>query len=235
MLVGKDFRVPTKSRVPRDAAKRPPAANQFRRDAKVDEGALIRIAFGFCTGAPLPSLAQRADVSVKTARAIVLRLRGRLAQPKFNRWHAAYQKLPKATSPDEEYLAREAFFDTLGACYANTTCFRNFSLGNRVSRLCRSCPLAQSFHGERLREALDVVDAVHAFYSRMGLRGEAIAGGSQVFYLRLIHTTTVATALASSLSADGRLDRPRDIDNAGFLSVWTLLDALLEDLAANAL
>lgn len=195
----------------------------------------MRIAFGFCTGAPVPVVAERARVSAKTARELVLRLRARLAQPKFNRWHAAYQRLPMGTSPDREFLAREAFLDALGACHGNANCFRNHTLGNRAARQCRSCPLSAHFSGERLREALDVVDAVRAFYARLGIRGEAGAGASQAFYLRLLHTVTVATTLAATLAPDGRLQRPRDLDRAGFLSVWTLLDALMTDLAERPL
>lgn len=207
--------------------------NQFSRRAKLDEGALIQLAYAFCVGTPIDRAALQAGLSSKTARAVYMRLRARLAQPRFNRWHAAYQMLPSATSAEGQFLAREAFLDTLSVCHANETCARNFALGNRKTRLCRACPLPPRFpEPQRVAEALDVIDRVRAFYARLGIRGEKGSDPVTLFRLRLIHTVTVATTLGASLTPAGVLVRP---EKPSFLSVWTLLDLLLTDLTERPL
>ena len=207
--------------------------NQFSRRARLDEGALIRLVFAFCIGTPIERAAAKVGVSAKTTRAVFIRLRARLAQPTFNRWHAAYQMLPNAPSADAQYLAREAFLHTLSACYGNETCARNFALGNRKTRLCRACPMPARFTvPEYLEEALDLIDRVRGFYARLGIRGEKGPDPVTLFRLRLIHTVTIATALGESLSSAGALVKP---EKPSFLSVWTLLDLLLTDLAARPL
>lgn len=212
-------------------------ANQFRRDAKIDETALLRLAFAFCRGISVAAAADEAGVSPKSARALYLGFRQHLTRPKFNRWHAAYQRLPWATSIDQETLVRVAFVEVLAACYFDATCRRNFTLGNRKARLCRACPLPQRFtSAARIDEALAVVDAVHAFYAALGIKGESSRDPISLFRLRLIHTTTIATARAAS----GPLRPPIPVtainpDTAPFQSVWRLLDVLLDDLAEGPL
>ena len=208
-------------------------ANQFRQGAKIDETALMQLAFGFCCGTNIQTAATAAQVSPKTARGIYLDFRRRIAKPAFNRWHGAYQRLATITSPEAEIFLRILFLDVLAACYHNESCYRNAKFGNRKVRLCRACPLSQGFADPmRIQEGLDIVDAVRTFYGNLGIRGETGEDPVLLFHHRLIHTTTVATALAASRGPNGALLQPT---NLGFLTVWKLLDTLLLDLADRPL
>ena len=88
-------------------------ANQFRRAAKFDEVTLIRLAFCFCQGVSVAAAAGSVGMSPKSVRALYLDFRQRLTKPKFNRWHAAYQRLPWVASIDQELLVQATFFDVL--------------------------------------------------------------------------------------------------------------------------
>lgn len=208
-------------------------ANQFRRAAKIDETVLLRLAFCFCQGISVAAAARSVGLSAKSVRSLYLDFRQRLTKPKFNRWHAAYQRLPGAVSLDQEVLVRVAFIDVLADCYLNTTCHRNFSLGNRKTRLCRACLLPKRFASpDRVDEALAVIDSVHAFYGTLGIKGESSRDPVSLFRLRLIHTATIATARTESGPLHiGATPGEMDPSNAPFRSVWRLLDILLTDLA----
>ncbi len=206
-----------------------PRRNQFRRGAKLDETTLIRVAFSFCHGLSIAVTAKATGLSEKTVRSLFLDLRRRLTRPRFNRWHNAYLRLAGLPSVEQEALVRTSFVDTLADCAFNETCRRNYRLGNRKRRLCRACPLPGRFSSaEKVDEALNTIDAVHDFYERIGIRGEKATDPLVLFRLRLLHTTTVATALASTRHSAGQLASPTD---RTFLSVGTLLTMLLDDLA----
>ncbi len=141
-------------------------ANQFRRAAKFDEVTLIRLAYCFCNGIPVRAAAASVNLSAKTVRTVYLDFRQRLTHPKFNHWHGAYRRLVKMPSIETEMLVRVAFIDTLAECGLNETCYRNFKLGNRKTRLCRACPLPKRFtSAKRVEEALEVIDEVHSILS----------------------------------------------------------------------
>lgn len=215
----------------------PPAtplpANQFRRAAKFDETTLIRLAFCFCNGIPVHAAAASVNLSTKTVRSVYLEFRQRLTHPKFNHWHGAYQRLVNMPSIETEMLVRVAFIDTLAECGLNETCYRNYRLGNRKARLCRGCPLPNRLTApERVSEALEAIDAVQSFYERIGIRGESQADALSLFRLRLIHTTTIATSVSSSRRRKNGLADPAHREH---LSVGTLLDTLLSDLADRSL
>lgn len=208
-------------------------ANQFSRSAKIDESQIIRLVYYFCNGLPVAAAARGAAVTVKTAREHYIALRGRLTDPKFGRWHGAHVQ---ATNLDPEIMAelvKPAFFDVLAQCHANEKCAQNYRLGYRKQRLCRVCPLDGKFtSGERLAEALMLIDTVRAFYETLGIRGEKARDPVSLFRERMIHTVTIATALANSKTRGDGLKNPVQKD---FLSLGTLLDMLLEDLAARPL
>ncbi len=202
-------------------------ANQFRRAAKFDEVTLIRLAFCFCNGVPVRLAAASVNLSTKTARTIYLQFRRRLTHPKFNRWHGAYQRLARMPSVDSEMLVRTSFIDTLAECGLNETCYRNFRLGNRKSRLCRSCRLPQRFSSaDRVNDALGVIDTVQAFYAMLGIRGETDIDPLVLFRLRLIHATTIATAREAS-----RIRGPKLTGDhlKAFRSVRTLIECVVDD------
>lgn len=208
-------------------------ANQFRHASKIDDTTLIRLVFCFCNGIPVRAAAASVSVSAKTVRGIFIDLRRRLTKPKFNRWHGAYQRLLKLPSVEMEVLVRVAFIDTLAECGLNETCYRNYQLGNRKSRLCRACPLPKRLpSAEQIREALDVIDTVHAFYAMLGIRGETDTDSLVLFRLRLIHTTTIATARKASHIQPNELANPQDRTPR---SVAMLLDMLFTELAEQPL
>ncbi len=218
---------------PASVPKRTLPTNQFRHAAKMDETTLIRLVFCFCNGIPVRAAAASVNVSAKTVRGIYIDLRRRLTKQKFNRWHAAYRRLLNLPSVEREGLVRAAFIDTLVECGLNEACYRNYQLGNRKSRLCRACPLPKRFSSsEQVREALDVIDAVHALYNMLGIRGETDIDPLVLFRLRLIHTTTIATARKASCLRPNELAKPVDRTP---LSVATLLDVMLAALAMHPL
>lgn len=207
-------------------------ANQFVRNARFDEPTLMRLAYCFCQGIGLEVAARSSGLSRKTIRGIYIDLRKRLLKPAFNRWHGTNRRFLKLPGPAYEVLVRAVYFDTLARCAGNETCARNFRLGNRKRRQCRACPLADTASDERRAEAYTVIDTVHDFYERLGIRGEKDVSPVLLFRERLIHTTVVATVQNHSRTlANGFFD-PTD---RGFLSGGTLLDVLLTDLADDPL
>lgn len=211
------------------APQRPRPANQLRHAAKMDEATLIRLLYYFCNGMPVRPVAATLGLSVKTVREIYIALRRRLTKPKFNGWHGAYRRLLNMPDIEVEGQIRAAFIDTLAECGLNETCYRNYQLRNRKSRLCRACPLPNRFSSaERVREALDVIDTVRAFYKMLRIRGETDTDPPVLFRLRLIHTTTIATAREASGKTPTGLANPIDPSP---LSVALLLDVLFTDLA----
>ena len=206
------------------------APSRFGGRAKIDDETLIRLAYAFCQGLGIRTAAASAGVSAKTAREYYLRFRSRLIKPRFNKWHGLHRTLP-TVGPEEELLLRSGFLTVLAACYGNTSCYRNFTAGNRKARLCRSCPVPAAFSGKAaVAEALDLIDSVRRFYAVQHIRGEKGEDPAALFMKRLVHTVTIATAKANSKrTANGLFD---PLDTAP-LSVGTLLDALLSDLAES--
>jgi len=211
----------------------PPARrNQFRAAAKVDELTVIRLAYCFCQGLSLQAAAHATGLSAKTVRSHYLALRQRLLKPAFNRWHGVHTHLVRVPSPEEEIALRIGYIATLATCAGNETCTRNYRLGNRKRRQCRSCPLATALSDARRGAAYALIDTVHAFYERLGIRGEKDRPPELLFLERLIHTNTVASALEHSRRTTSGLFDPNE---RTFLSGGTLLDLLLRDLAHRPL
>lgn len=205
----------------------PPRGNPFRARAKFDEATLMRLVYCFCQGVPLKIAARTTGLSVKTVRGVYLDLRKRLLKPAFNRWHGTNRRFLKLPGPEHEAALRVAYFDMLARCAGNETCARNYRLGNRKSRQCRNCPLAEQASDERRADAYSVIDTVHEFYERLGIRGEKDIPPILLFRERLIHTTVVATVQNHSRTlANGFFDP----NERTFLSGGALLDAVLTDL-----
>ena len=193
---------------------------------------MIRLAYCFCQGISTAVAARNTGLSVKTVRGLYLDLRARLLKPAFNRWHGTNRMLTSVTEPEHERIIRVEYFETLAACGMNETCRRNFRLGNRKVRQCRACPLGKTYSDERRAEAYTVIDAVHDFYERIGIRGEKDRLAALLFRERLIHATAIGTVQAHSRKrANGFFD-PAE---RSFLGGGTLLDALLTDLANDPL
>ncbi len=202
-----------------------PGGNRLRPGAKFDEVTLIRVAYCFCQGIPVKVAARSTGLSAKTVRGLYLDLRARLLKPAFNRWHGTNRMLTGIGVPEHEGIIRMEFFETMAACGMNETCRRNFVLGNRKARQCRSCPLARAYPDEaRCAEAYAVIDAVHTFYEALGIRGEKGRLPVLLFRERLIHTTVIGSVGAESLTRDKGAIHSR---NSSFLAMETLLKKLL--------
>jgi hypothetical protein len=148
------------------------------------------------------------------------------------RCHSTHRRLLTLPGPEYEAIARVTYFDVLARCAWNETCFRNYRLGNRKSRQCRKCALADVFSDERRDEAYTVIDTVHSFYENLGIRGETGIEPVTLFKERLIHTTTIGTVHNHSRTLPSGFFDPND---RSFLCGGTLLDMLLKDLAAEPL
>lgn len=201
------------------------------RYPKIADAAMARIAYYFCHGASVDAVAKTVGVSRKTVRELYIAMRAQLPGPRFARWHRANRALLNVASENTDLLIRATFFDVLAECGLNTTCQRNFEAGNRKVRLCRSCTLPGKFTAsERVEEALALIDAVRAFYRRVGIHGEAEKDVVSLFRQRLIHTVVVTTAMANGRKLkSGLLDPAHRTE----LSFGSLLKTLLEYLAAN--
>ncbi|SDG51006.1 hypothetical protein [Thalassobaculum litoreum] len=207
--------------------------SQFSRASKIDDQALIRLVFAFAQGLSIPAAARTAEVTEKTARQHYIALRDRLLKPKFNQWHGLHRTLPDVAATEEELVLKSQFLTVLAACYGNATCYRNYTAGNRKSRLCSSCPIGAVWvDQERIEEALSLVDVVHAFYKLLHIRGEKRTEPTVLFMKRLVHTVSVTTARANSKALPGGMFLPTDQTP---LSVGVLLDTLLTELAENPL
>lgn len=194
------------------------------------EAAFLRLIYCFCQGISLAVTARSTGLSVKTVRRHYLALRALLLRPAFNRWHGTNIRLLRLDDPELELAVRLSFFGRIAECALNAHCARNHRLGNRKSRQCRACPLADRVSDERRAEAYLMIDTVHLFYETLGLRGEKAMNPVLLFRERLIHTTVIGTVHTHSRKlANGFFD-PTD---TGFLSGAVLMDRLIEASAEN--
>lgn len=205
----------------------------LRYGGKLNMGTVMRLAYGFAWGLPIKTVARAYEVSPKSVRRFYLECRDQLDTPKYEPWHG-FAKLILDLPPDAtlQALVKTTFFEVMASCHDNETCHRNYRLGNRQSRFCRSCPL-QTHYKLRLRqaEAIHVIDLVQTFYRHLGLRKEAGIDPVIAFRQRLLHVTVISEIHAhTSPRPDGTLD-PADMDEKG-LGRFLLL--LMDDLAGMA-
>ena len=206
--------------------------NQFSKSAKVDEVTMIRLVYNFCQGVSVNATAKSNELTAKTVRGVYIALRSRLLHPDFNRWHGSEARFVNLPNPADEFAWRTLFLDKLATCAANTTCARNYRLGNRKARQCRACPLADAGSDRQRHNAYTVIDHVRDFYKRLGIRGEKDIAPTLLFRERLIHTTTVGTVQSNSRKLTNGMFDPNERE---FLSGGTLLDMLLSNLADDPL
>lgn len=200
-------------------------SSPFRPHSKISLQQAIRLSFNFAQGVPLTETAMATELSRKSVREVFSEFRETLLKPSFNRWHETNRMMTMITQVDHEVLIRSTFFEVLATCQGDTSCYRNYQLGNRKKRLCRKCPLPGKFSDpENLENALATVDAAHQFYEHLGWRGEKAKDPVQLFRLRFIHTATVATARANTRFLPNGIANPAD---DGFLSVATLAQEIV--------
>ncbi|SMH62818.1 hypothetical protein SAMN02982994_6641 [Azospirillum lipoferum] len=197
----------------------------LRPNGKITIQQGVRLSYNFALGLPLASSAEATGLSRKSVREMSVEFREHLTQPAFNEWHRSNVLLVGITDPEQEALIRTTFFDVLGECHGNETCYRNYRLGNRKARLCRKCPLpAKLKHAETVTAATEAIDLIHRFYEGLGWRGEGGRDPVQLFRRRFIHTSAIATARANTRMLPNGAADPRD---SGFLSVNTLARKLV--------
>jgi hypothetical protein len=206
--------------------------NRYKPSAKFDEATLAQLVYCFCQGIGIGVAARSTGLSMKTVRGVYLALRKRLLKPAFNRWHGAYRRFLSLPHPEQEDALRAVYLATLAECAGDRHCARNWRLGNRERRECRECPLARFSSQERRAEAYTIIDTVHDFYERLGIRGEKGEEPLTLFRERLIHTTTVATLQNHSRKLPSGFFDPEE---RLFLCGGSLLAALLADLEAEPL
>jgi len=198
--------------------------NRLRPRAKFDEPTYVRLVYCFCNGVPVAIAARSTGLSAKTVRGLYIELRGRLLEPAFNRWHGTNRRLVNLPAQEWEEFLRAGYFDLLARCAGNETCARNWRLGNRKTRQCRSCPLAGVWTDERRAEAYTVIDTVHRFYETLGIRGEKGIPPLMLFRERMIHTTVVATIQNHCRRLPNGLFDPED---TSFLGGRSLMSGIL--------
>jgi len=181
----------------------------------------------------LDACAARVGVSRKHVRGIYIELRDRLADVRFAKWHRANIILPEVPDPVALVTIKSAFFDAFAQCHANERCFKNFSSGNRKTRICRNCPIPSRLtNARKAATAVASIDGVRAFYRSLKIFGESRADPLSLFRRRLIHTTVMAAAMENTRTLRSGLPDPKD---NGFLSVQTLFLTLLGDLIERPL
>lgn len=205
--------------------------NQFRHGSKIDEGEFIQLVYGFASGISVKAISGSIGVSAKTVRAEYLYLRGLLKRPEFNRWHGSKRALLNIADPETEVLIKTTFIDVLAECYFNTTCHRNYRLGNRKALRCRTCPVSDKVSSsEYADEVVEIIHMIAAFYARISIRGELDQDQLSLFRERLIHAATVETARDQSKKLPNGLPDPSDFEE---LAVGSLVDRLLRACIEN--
>lgn len=204
----------------------------LRLHSKVDDPSLVIVVRGFCLGLSVATTARQSGVGEKTTRGLYQSLRARLTKPAFNKWHHGGNRLVRVSSTEIEDAVRDAFFDTLSQCHGNRTCRRNWTAGNRKTRLCRACPIPDRLRDEaNVPLALETVDTVHAFYDRLGIKGERGVDRVTLFKLRLLHTATIITMSEGTPWKSGRMD----LAYRDFTSFRTLFETMIAELLENPL
>lgn len=191
-----------------------------------------RIVRGFCCAESVAEISAASGVSEKTCRSIVLALRPRLLEDRFDLWRDA-MFLHVLWDRDVEAIAEAAVFGCLAACYFNRTCYTNYQQGRRASRQCKACKIPVLEMGAEFDEAaIYHIDLVHGFYAVLGIGGERGIGKLSQFRLRLAHTQIVGEAIEATPRL--KSDKP-DFADEGDLSVRALYDQLLRSLRAEPL
>jgi len=198
---------------------------RLRSHSKIDYMKSAWLAYFFSNAVPIKIAAQATQLTPKTVRAVYLDLRKRLLKPEFRRWHytAGLESPVVSQSPDEIGPGME-FYDLLAECASNETCIRNYRLGNRKRRECRSCPLKKALTPIGMTKAFGMIDGTHMLYEAIGIRGEKGKPRGALLKERTIHMFVVTVAAANSKKLPNGLFAPLD---QTFLSGGTLVTLLM--------
>lgn len=203
----------------------PKPRKRLRAHSKFGNQTFYSLAYYFCAGVPLKDAASATGLTPKTVRAVFLDFRKKLLRPEFRRWHytASLQK-PSSGDPAGELGPKIGYYDFLAQCAFNETCIRNYRLGNRKSRECRSCPLRPYATDEQLAYQFNMFEAIRMFYEQVGIRGEKEKLLGLLLKERMIHTFVVNVSIANSKKLPNGLCAPLD---KGFRSCGTLVSLLM--------
>ncbi|MEQ8287862.1 hypothetical protein [Thalassospira sp.] len=162
--------------------------------AKIDDETLGRIMQGFCCAEPIADIAHATGVSAKTCRSIILALRFRLFEERFDHWREA-RFLRTSLDPKLEMIVQATVYGCLARCYFNRSCYTNYQQGRRQARQCKSCPVRTLGMGADYDDILLYhIDLIHGLYAVLGIGGERNVGKLTLFRLRLAHTQVVGEA-----------------------------------------
>jgi len=201
-----------------------PPRHRLRSHGKLSDTTFAQIVYFFCNGVPVKQAGEWTKVTPKTVRSIYLELRTELLRPEFNRWHPTNGRPVDIAEPGHEAIIRAGFFYVNSLCANNETCARNWRLGNRKSRQCRNCPLSTVYDDDGRRKVYEVVDALHDFYERLGIRGDTKGNSITIFQERLVHMTVVLSVLANSRRLESGLT---DLKERGELCAGELFRRLV--------
>lgn len=200
--------------------------------AKIDDVAVKRIVRGFCWAEPIAGIAQATGVSTKTCRAIVLALRPRLFEERFDQWREALF-LHTSLDPELEVIAQATVYGCLARCYFNRTCYTNYQQGRRHERQCKACPVPALGMGADYDEAaLYHIDLIHGLYAVLGIGGERDIGKLTLFRLRLAHTQVMGEACEATRTLE---DGSPDFTDDGPRSVQVLYTRIIQSLEREPL
>ncbi|MDJ0685154.1 MAG: hypothetical protein QNJ84_10660 [Alphaproteobacteria bacterium] len=200
--------------------------------AKLQEAAVLRVIQGFCTAEPVAEISAEAGISAKTCRSIVLALRPRLLESRFDPWRDV-GFMRAILDPELEETAMRVVLGCLADCYGNRNCYTNFQQGRRKSRLCRSCRIpALEMGADYDAAALYHIDLIHGFYAVLGIGGERRVDPVTLFRLRLSHMQIVGEAFEQTRRLD---DDAPDFTDPAPRAVHALYDQIIRSLQARPL
>ncbi len=187
------------------------SAKPIRPRSKIGWNKIPGVCLGFCQSVPVPVVARRTGLSVKTVRELYKAIRALLTDPRYRKWHN-FDLLPVYEFRDAERVEAE-IWRCFAECYFDEECFRNYRYSKRAERQCRHCPVR---HSELLQgvltpqivaSLLERIETVRAYYQVLiGLSREKSADPTENFRLRMYHVTIVLSArMASSTVENGAI------------------------------
>lgn len=197
-------------------------------NAKFDELTAYVVVAAFCLNLSIEAASKRSRLSWKSTKALYVDLRERLLHAHFNRWHEMNSHTDLESF--HSFVAEQVrYFFVVAHCAEQKTCHRNYHLGNRKSRVCRTCPLLKFIDPED--DPDDIVASIHKvqkFYQRLDWRAENEVNHGLAMMKRTYHKIIFDTAYLASKVTDRSFPRA---DDQGFLSVATLFRTMIGSLA----
>ncbi|WP_117195400.1 hypothetical protein [Rhizobium terrae] len=197
------------------------------QSAKFTELAAYKVVAAFCMSFSIEIASERSGLSWKTTKALYVDLRERLFHPHFNRWHRLNAH---ADFESFRFLMEDVvrYFYVLGKCAEKKACHRNYALGNRANRVCRSCPLLENLDPGDVDGAVASLHRVQDFYKMLDWRAENDEIHGQVMMKRTYHHGIHHIAYSQTKFAKSGFPSASD---DGYLSVAALFQMMIGSLS----